>query len=84
MYMFCICICSAQLSMFHMERLSRNMPIIIIMMSCMILCTTKLQLTKSSFCPFASVTDLSEYFSYILSCQCLKLFLLLQCTSSNI
>ena len=27
---FCICACSAQLSMFHMERCSRNMLIIII------------------------------------------------------
>ena len=27
---FCICTCSAQLSMFHMERHSRNMLIIII------------------------------------------------------
>ena len=27
---FCICPCSAQLSMFHMERRSRNMLIIII------------------------------------------------------
>ena len=27
---FCICTCSAQLSMFHMERRSRNMLIIII------------------------------------------------------
>ena len=29
---FCICTCSAQLSMFHMERRSRNMLIIIITM----------------------------------------------------
>ena len=29
-FIFCMCTCSAQLSMFHMERLSRNMLIIII------------------------------------------------------
>ena len=31
---FCICTCSAQLSMFHMERSSRNTLIIIIMTVC--------------------------------------------------
>ena len=31
---FCICTCSAQLSMFHMERRSRNMFIIIIITVC--------------------------------------------------
>ena len=30
MYVFCICTCSAPLSVFHMERRSRNMLIIII------------------------------------------------------
>ena len=31
---FCICTCSTQLSMFHMERRSRNMLIIIIIIIC--------------------------------------------------
>ena len=31
---FCICTCSAQLSMFHMERHSRNTLIIIIIIEC--------------------------------------------------
>ena len=34
---FCICTCSAQLSMFHMERRSRNMLIIIIIIIIIIL-----------------------------------------------
>ena len=34
---FCICLCSAQLSMFHMERRSRNMLIIIIIINIIIM-----------------------------------------------
>ena len=33
---FCICICAAQLSMFHMERHTRNMLIIIIIITIII------------------------------------------------
>ena len=34
MHVFCICPCSAQLSMFHMGRRSRNMLIVIITINC--------------------------------------------------
>ena len=34
---FCICTCSAQLSMFHMERRSRNMLIIIVIINIIVI-----------------------------------------------
>ena len=47
---FCICTCSAQLSMFHMERHSRNTLIIII-----IIIMTQVNFDKS-LCSFVEIT----------------------------
>ena len=43
---FCICTCSAQLSMFHMERHSRNTLMIIIITSCQLSSTEQLSFRR--------------------------------------
>ena len=80
---FCICTCSAQLSMFHMERRSRNTLIIMSIMICLTVCMIMMVFTARVCWHWRGELLCSRNTLIIISIICLTVYMILMVFSAS-